>query len=51
MERIQDSILYIETDIRPGMTCTDWRRSKAPQHTSRRGFIGRLRARRAAKPR
>jgi hypothetical protein len=48
MDRTQDSILYIETDIRPGMTCTDWRRSKV-QPPSRRRFIGRIRARRAAK--
>jgi hypothetical protein len=44
MERTPDSILYIETDIPPQMTCSDWRRSKkAP----RRGLISRLRARRA----
>ncbi|MEA2483299.1 MAG: hypothetical protein QOC55_1246 [Thermoleophilaceae bacterium] len=46
MERIQDSILYIETDIPPEMTCTDWRRSKTA--IPRRRLITRLRARRAA---
>jgi hypothetical protein len=46
MERSQDSILYIETDIPPQMTCSDWRRSKAPM--PRRRLISRLRARRAA---
>ena len=46
MERTPDSILYIETDIPPQMTCSDWRRSKVP--TPRRRLIGRLRARRAA---
>jgi hypothetical protein len=46
MERIPDSILYIETDIPPRMTASDWRRAKA--HAQRRGLIGRLRARRAA---
>jgi hypothetical protein len=45
MERASESILYIETDIPPRMTCTDWRRSKLPP---RRRFISRLRARRAA---
>jgi hypothetical protein len=50
MDRTQDSILYIETDIRPGMTCTDWRRAKAQQATRRR-LIERLRPRRAAKAR
>jgi hypothetical protein len=44
MER-KDSILYIETDIPPQMTCSDWRRSKLHE---RRGLISRLRARRAA---
>ena len=44
MER-KDSILYIETDIPPQMTCSDWRRSKSYE---RRGLISRLRARRAA---
>jgi hypothetical protein len=39
------SILYIETDIPPQMTCSEWRRSKALR---RRGLLGRLRARRAA---
>ncbi|MEA2492234.1 MAG: hypothetical protein QOJ29_145 [Thermoleophilaceae bacterium] len=46
MERTQDSILYIETDIPPQMTCSDWRRSKATP--TRRGLVSRLRARRAA---
>jgi hypothetical protein len=46
MERAQDSILYIETDIPPQMTCSDWRRSKAAP--TRRNLISRLRARRAA---
>jgi hypothetical protein len=46
MERSKDSILYIETDIPPQMTCSDWRRSKAPM--PRRRLISRLRARRAA---
>jgi hypothetical protein len=46
MERTPDSILYIETDIPPQMTFSDWRRSKAT--APRRRFIGRLRARRAA---
>jgi hypothetical protein len=50
MDRTQDSILYIETDIPPRMTHADWRRSKA-QHHSRRRIIGRFRVRRAAKPR
>ena len=50
MERTVDSILYIETDIRPGMTAIDWRRSRHEQ-AQRRGLIGRLRARRAAKSR
>jgi hypothetical protein len=46
MERTPDSILYIETDIPPQMTFSDWRRAKrAPQ---RRRLITRLRARRAA---
>jgi hypothetical protein len=45
MERTVDSILYIETDIPPQMTCSDWRRSKAQP---RRGFISRLFARRGA---
>jgi hypothetical protein len=48
MERTQDSILYIETDIRPGMTCSDWRREKAAQ-PGRRRIMSRLRPRRAAK--
>ena len=46
MERPSDSILYIETDVPPQMTCSDWRRAKAPVH--RRRLISRLRARRAA---
>ena len=46
MERTPDSILYIETDIPPQMTCSDWKRSKA--HTHRRSLVSRLRARRAA---
>jgi hypothetical protein len=46
MERSQDSILYIETDIPPQMTCTDWRRAKTA--LPRRRLITRLRARRAA---
>ena len=50
MERVQDSILYIETDIPPRMTCDDYRRAKA-QQPSRRRIIGRFRARRAAKTR
>jgi hypothetical protein len=50
METALDSILYIETDIPRGMTATDWRRARA-QRPSRRHFIGRLRARRAAKSR
>ena len=41
----RDSILYIETDIPPQMTCSEWRRSKI--HL-RRGLLSRLRARRAA---
>lgn len=44
MERTQDSILYIETDIPPQMTCSDWRRSK--QLSPRRRLINRLRGRR-----
>jgi hypothetical protein len=46
MERTPDSILYIETDIPPQMTCSDWKRAKA--QTGRRRLIPRLRARRAA---
>jgi hypothetical protein len=46
MERNRDSILYIETDIPPQMTCSDWRRAKA--QAPRRRLISRLRARRAA---
>jgi hypothetical protein len=46
MERMPDSILYIETDIPPEMTFSDWRRSRVP--VPRRRLIARLRARRAA---
>ena len=46
MERASESILYIETDIPPQMTCSDWKRAKA--HVPRRRLISRLRARRAA---
>lgn len=46
MERVPDSILYIETDIPPQMTFSDWRRAKA--HAPRRRLISRLRGRRAA---
>ena len=46
MERTPDSILYIETDIPPQMTCSDWRRSK--KEPSRRRLISRLRGRRVA---
>jgi hypothetical protein len=45
MERTADSILYIETDIPPQMTCSDWRRSRA--QAPRRRLINRLRPRRA----
>jgi len=45
MERNRDSILYIETDIPPQMTCSDWRRSKTQP---RRGLLSRLRGRRVA---
>ena len=44
MERMPDSILYIETDIPPKMTCSDWRRSK---QAPRRRLLSRLRGRRA----
>jgi hypothetical protein len=44
MERTPDSILYIETDIPPHMTHSDWRRSK---QAPRRRLISRLRGRRA----
>ena len=47
MERTSESILYIETDIPPQMTCSDWRRSK---QRSRRGLLSRLRGKRAASP-
>jgi hypothetical protein len=46
MERTPDSILYIETDIPPQMTFSDWRRAKAP--VPRRRLMSRLRSRRAA---
>jgi hypothetical protein len=46
MERTPESILYIETDIPPQMTCSDWKRSKA--QAAPRRLITRLRARRAA---
>ena len=46
MEREVDSILYIETDIPPQMTCRDWRRSKHPR---RRRLFSRVFARRAAR--
>jgi hypothetical protein len=46
MERTPDSILYIETDIPPQMTCSDWRRARA--QAPRRRLISRLRLRRAA---
>jgi hypothetical protein len=47
MERNRDSIVYIETDIPPQMTCSEWRRSKT--HV-RRGLISWLRSRRAGVP-
>jgi hypothetical protein len=50
MDRTQDSIVYIETDIPPRMTCDEYRRAKVQQH-SRRRIIDRFRARRAAKSR
>ncbi|MFL5840979.1 MAG: hypothetical protein ACJ77Z_11085 [Thermoleophilaceae bacterium] len=50
MARTQESILYIETDIRPGLTFSDYRRARV-QHVSRRRLIGRLRVRRANKSR
>jgi hypothetical protein len=46
MERTPDSILYIETDIPPQMTFSDWRRSKAG--APRRRLISRLRGGRRA---
>ena len=46
MERVPDSILYIETDIPPQMTHRDWRRARA--QVPRRRLISRFRARRAA---
>lgn len=46
MERTPDSIQYIETDIPPQMTCSEWRRSKADA-SPRRRVISRLRPRRA----
>jgi hypothetical protein len=50
MARTEDPILYIETDIRPGMTFSDYRRARA-QQVPRRRIIGRLRVRRATKSR
>jgi hypothetical protein len=50
MVRTQDSSFYIETDIRPGMTHTDYRRARS-QHVPRRRLIERLRVRRATKSR
>jgi hypothetical protein len=50
MARTEASILYIETDIRPGMTFSDYRRARTPQ-VPRRRLIGRLRIRRASKSR
>ena len=44
MERMPDSILYIETDIPPQMTFSEWRRAK--KEPPRRRLISRLRARR-----
>jgi hypothetical protein len=46
MERNPESILYIETDIPPQMTASDWRRSRA--QASRRRLFSRIRGRRAA---
>jgi hypothetical protein len=46
MERMPDSILYIETDIPPQMTFSDWRRTKA--RVPRRRLIPRLRGRRTS---
>jgi hypothetical protein len=46
IERTPDSILYIETDIPPQMTFSDWRRSR--RDSQRRRLFSRLRARRAA---
>ena len=46
MERMPDSILYIETDIPPQMTFSEWRRTKA--RVPRRRLITRLRGRRAS---
>jgi hypothetical protein len=46
MERTPDSILYIETDIPPEMTHSDWRRSKA--QAPRWRLLSRRRVRRAA---
>ena len=45
MEREVESILYIETDIPPQMTCSAWRRSNHPR---RRRLFGRVFARRSA---
>jgi hypothetical protein len=47
MEPRTESINYIETDIPPQMTCSDWRRSK---HPARRGLLSRLRSLRAEVP-
>jgi hypothetical protein len=47
MERTPDSSFYIETDIPPQMTCSDWRRSRK---TQRRSLISRLRGARRATP-
>lgn len=46
MERTPDPVFYIETDIPPQMTCSDWRRTKT--QGVRRRLISRLRSRRAA---
>lgn len=45
MERNRESILYIETDIPPQMTCSEWRRSRTTA-SRRRLLVGRLRGRR-----
>jgi hypothetical protein len=45
-ERNPESIIYIETDIPPQMTASDWRRTRA--QVSRRRLFSRLRGRRAA---
>jgi len=46
VERNPESIIYIETDIPPQMTASDWRRSRS--QVSRRRMFSRLRSRRAA---